>query len=255
MYFDALTHVTMDGKWFHTLYDASLERLINESNKAKITKALLVGIAGIIPNDYILHVANEHPDLFIPIAGFNPVAFKDIRSIAHALKAISTKGFKGIKLHPRFGGRYHLLQKEIKWTICCAAKYNLTVLICTMLSFPAPPLELPVWKVVDELCGIEPNAKIIFVHGGYNDFLAVSEVVGKYQRVILDLSLTFLKFKEKSKDEFEYVFNKFDNNTVIGSDFPEYTFSEVLEEFNKLNIAESKRKNILFENLYGLFNG
>ena len=252
MIFDSLTHITGDGTWFDTGLDASLERLLRSCGESGVSRALLVGLPGIATNDLILSAAEEYEGLFVPIAGFNPIVPEGDSSIREALYDISKDGFRGIKLHPRFGG-YHPLEERVKQTISEAGKCGLAVLICTVWNHPTPPLKMPVWQIMDELCRINLDTKIVFLHGGYLDFFAAIEALKGYDNALLDLSCTFLRYMNVFKDKFLFVFNKFDKKVVIGSDYPENTFSEVLEAIDELNLQETKKNNILHNNLEEIF--
>lgn len=253
MYFDSLVHITEDGKWFNSKIDASYDRLLLECKQNNVTKLMLSGLPGIINNQYLLDAFSLQPELFVPIAGFDPTVYDCEKELTLALQKLSHDGFRGIKLHPRLN-KYHPLDEKVKWAILNSVDYNLVVMFCTMWGNPMPMLEKPIWAIIDEICRININSKIIFVHGGYWDVLATSETIKNYENILIDLSYTFLRFKDVYRDRFEYLFSRFDRKICLGSDFPEYSITDVIEYFNTFHLNENKKENILIKNLQNFIN-
>ncbi len=75
MIIDANVHITEDGKWFGTTKNASIKSLLEEIKKNKIDKALLLPVPGTVRNNYVLKIASQFPDKFIPAASFNPALY------------------------------------------------------------------------------------------------------------------------------------------------------------------------------------
>jgi predicted TIM-barrel fold metal-dependent hydrolase len=252
MFFDSLTHLTKDGRWFGTHHDASLARLLRENRRAGVTKALLCALPGKIDNDFVLSCAKRHSALFIPVAGLNPKEFSRSSQLDTEMRSLKKRGFRGIKLHPRLGA-YHPLDRKVEWAVKSAGACGLPVLFCTVWSHPMPPLKSPVWDIIDRICRMDEGACIIFMHGGYFDFLAVSEIIKNHENALLDLSYTFLRFKDIHREAFDHVFRNFDRKTVLGSDFPEMTFGEVRVFLKTFRLPEEKKDNITFNNLKKVF--
>ena len=74
MIFDALTHVTPDGRWFHTDLDASEQHLLRQLDESQAQRAMVVPLAGYIENPFVLELCRRSPDRLIPCASFNPAA-------------------------------------------------------------------------------------------------------------------------------------------------------------------------------------
>ncbi len=53
MIIDSLTHVTPDGRWFNTSHDAREARLLQEMDAAGVERAVVVALAGFIPNEFV----------------------------------------------------------------------------------------------------------------------------------------------------------------------------------------------------------
>lgn len=250
--FDSLSHIKLDGSWYGTKHNSSVERLLQEFDKG-LNKTLLVGM----PDDeieYLITVSNQYRDRFVPIA---PMVF-DIDTSHEELEEqilnYKKLGFKGIKIHPRFLNT-NLTDENIKHTIKIAGKYNLVSLLCTVHRAPSKPLKRPLHDIIHEICDETQDSKTILLHGGYYDLLATSEVIRSFENTLLDLSATLIRFQDTHiLNDIIYLFKTFDRRVCIGSDFPEFTIEDVLNIIeNKILhnnfIDKQKLENIYFNNL------
>ena len=250
--FDSLSHIKKNGDWYGTKHDASIARLLNELDK-NATKTLLVGM----PNDdlnYLITIAQQYSERLIPIA---PIIF-DIdtsqEKLEQQISEYKDMGFKGIKIHPRFLNT-NLLDKNIIKSINIAGKYGLPSLLCTVHRAPSKPLKRPLHDVIHEICDETQKNKMILLHGGFYDLLATSEIIRGFENTLLDLSATLIRFQDTHiLDDIIYLFKTFDKRVCIGSDFPEFTLTDVLETINnkvlkKNTIRKEKLENIYFNNL------
>lgn len=254
--FDSLTHIKSDAQWYGSHHNASAERLLKEFENGT-SKALLVGM----PDDdihYLISIAKMHSDKFIPIA---PIIFDDstaFHQLEEQIIYLQQMGFKGIKIHPRLLN-INLTHPKIIEIIHLSGKYNLVSLLCTVHRSPSKPLKRPLSDIIHEICDETQNSKTILLHGGYYDLLATSELIRSYENVLMDLSATLIRFKDTSViQDISFLFKTFDRRICIGSDFPEYTMSDIMQviEEKKLNdIDSNKLENILYNNLYNYFQG
>ena len=254
MYFDSLTHITADGRWYNTAHDATVSRLLNVCSRAHVSKALLVGMPN-CAQEHILMASNTYRDLFIPIAGLNPTQFHDQNELFDYLNHLKQKGYRGVKLHPRFGK--HLPDcKEVHWVLDSCAKLNMVVLLCTMWGPPTPLMTKSVKNTVHHLCEATNGATLILVHGCTTDILSISDIIVKYSNVLIDASYTIIKYIESSvRQDLEYLMKHCDKKLIIGSDFPEFTYDDVLKTIAKYfgDINKDKIDNVTFRNLDQIF--
>jgi predicted TIM-barrel fold metal-dependent hydrolase len=254
MIIDTLTHITKDGYWFDTAHDASLSRLIRVMKEAKVDKSLLVSNRQ-EDNEVVLSTYKKFPEKFIPIGAVKINGFSD-KKIEKMMVQMKTEGFHGIKIHPRLL-RLSLLSKEINAALFWAANLDLVSLVCTIHRHPAPVLGRPLYDVIHELCENHSQTKMVLLHGGYYDLLAVSEIIRPYENVLLDLSVTLIRFLESSiGNDIRFLVKRFDQRLVVGSDFPEYTFTDVLIAFEKLGFSREylNNKGILGDNFKRFFH-
>lgn len=224
---DSLTHITSDGQWYGTNHDADLNRLLSEMDQARLDKAVLVGMPDLDCDHAILAACEDHPEKFIPVAGVD--VSQDEMTVNERLLSISEAGFSGIKIHPRSSAT-PLTYPMVDFAVKRAGELNLASFICTIHRPPLPPQTQPLASSIQELCQNNPDSKIVLLHGGYTDLLATSELIRPLENAFLDLSFTFQRFQKTSLAlDVDFLIDTFDRRIVFGSDFPEYTYSDVLD--------------------------
>jgi len=112
----------------------------------------------------------------------------------------------------------------------------------------APPVDL-----IYRLLVRHPNTKCLLIHGGTTDLLALSDIVRSLPNVLLDLSMTLLRYRGSSIDlDLHYVLSRLDQKCVVGSDFPEHLPDEakrrVLELMNGCPSEKLASISSLFSN-------
>jgi predicted TIM-barrel fold metal-dependent hydrolase len=254
-FFDSLTHVTADGSWLGTTkYDARCERLITELDRCAPARACLVAIAGVIDNETVLAATRRYPDRFVPIGSINPAALGSEREIVDAVALLAKQGCAGLKLHPRLNG-YDPLHMKVIRALRAAGDAGLIVFLDTLFRQAARATRNAP-DLIDALAVAAPRTKIVLLHGGGSQVLAVSEVVAAHPNLVLDLSFTIHRFSGSSvDDDLRFLMRTFDRRMVVGSDFPEYeplaTRDRVLQLCEGLDPA--KAANVLSGNLERLF--
>jgi predicted TIM-barrel fold metal-dependent hydrolase len=250
-FFDSLVHATADGRWLEgTSYDASLTRLLAEMDRAGVERACLVGIADHPSNAVVSAFARQHPQRFVPIAGFNPAAHSGELEVAAALAELARTGAAGIKLHSRLND-YDPLDPRCLTAIDAAGDLGLPVFFCTICQQRSRSVGSIV-EIVDRLATRPSRARIVLLHGGGTAILDLFELVRMHAHLLLDLSFTILRYAGSSLDlDLSYLMQQLDQRLVLGSDFPQYTPMQALERFDELSVglSDHKRANILHANL------
>lgn len=233
---DSIVHITGNGTWFDTGLDAGLPRLRREMERAGVDRAVLVANPSLDDNHLMLDTAENNQDIFIPFAAVSP-AGKSEEMIEKEMARFVEAGFAGIKIHPRLCG-LSLASREIDTCLRLAGKYDLTAYLCTIHRPPSPPLHRPVYDIIHELCCNNTSTRIVLIHGGYTELLQTSEVIRSFENVLLDLSQTLTRFADSSIGrDIAWLFETFEKRLVVGSDFPEYTYSDVLAALDRLGIS------------------
>jgi predicted TIM-barrel fold metal-dependent hydrolase len=255
LFFDSLVHTNYEGAWLaHDKFDASLGRLLKEIEQVRPYRACLVNIAGYSDNAELADIAAKHPDLFVPIAGFNPSTHTADEGIERELAEIADRGFAGIKLHPRLND-YDPLDKRCLKAISHAGRCNLVVLIDTLFRQKTRIVDHPA-NIIDRIAFSCPDTRIVLLHGGASAMLDIYEIVRARSNLLLDTSFTLMRYAGSSlDDDIRFVFRTLDQRMTVGSDFPEYSLRDVrtyLESFLDL-LPKEKSENILFRNLDRFF--
>lgn len=252
--FDSLVHVTRDGGWINGRDDASYARLIAELDRAGVSRACLVGLAGVVDNDYVRQCARTSDGRLVPIAGIDPSSAARDGEVADEVARAAREGFAGIKLHPRLNG-YDPLGPRCLAAIAAAAENRLIVFLDTLFRQPSRAT-IYAADIIDRIAHECAGAAIVLLHGGGAALVDVAEVVRVHAALTLDLSFTLLRYAGSSLDaDVRWVMGRLDQRIVIGSDMPEYTPAEAFQRAEQLaaGLAPEKWANIAHRNLERLF--
>jgi predicted TIM-barrel fold metal-dependent hydrolase len=248
--FDSLAHPTLSGSWLHSGKDARFATLAASLEGAGYLGAAAVGIWGVegYRDETFIEQCRRHRTL-VPVAGFNPGHKGSLTTEMQRLRAL---GYKAIKLHPRYTG-LELAGPKLGQTLAAAAENDLLVFFCTYqhCAIERYPSEDPFFSLVRALKAA-PEAKVVLVHGGDVELLRYAELVRFNPNLILDISLTIMKYAGSSLDaDLSFLFRGFDRRICIGSDYPEYSHRELRTRFEDLaaGIASDKAENNAFRNI------
>ncbi len=248
--FDSLVHVTRSGGWLNGRDDASYARLVMELDRARVERACLVGLVGVVDNPYILECAHAANERFVPIAGVDPSRCADEGGIVDEVARLARDGFAGIKLHPRLHG-YDPLGSACLQAIRAASKHRLTVFLDTLFRQQAHATRYAA-DVIDRIVHDCAGASLVLLHGGGAALLDIAELVRVHPALTLDLSFTLMRYAGSSLDaDIRWVMGQLDERIVIGSDMPEYTPAEVFARAEQLaeGLAAAKWANMAYRNL------
>jgi predicted TIM-barrel fold metal-dependent hydrolase len=248
--FDALAHPTLSGSWLRCGRDARFHNLAASLEAAGYLGAAAVGIWGVegYADEAFMQECRRHRGL-VPVAGFNPAHANAVSSEMQRLRIL---GYGAIKIHPRFTDM-ELAGPKLGETLGSAAEQDLVVFFCTYqhCGIERYPDEDPFFSLVRALKAA-PKAKVVLVHGGDVQLLRYAELVRFNPNLILDLSMTIMKYAGSSLDaDLAFLFRTFDRRICIGSDHPEYGHQELRTRFEELSsgIAREKAENIAFRNI------
>lgn len=251
---DSLTHTTPDGRWFHTGHDASESRLLREMDAAGVERAVLVGLAGHISNQYVAQTSARHADRLIACGSFNPAAYENAAAAAQAFRAeFNTSSFRALKLHPRLNG-YDPLDARCLAVLGEVAQMSqpLPVWMDTLFQRPGATLQRPVVESIRELVVHFPQITFVLLHGGGTWLLHVAEAIRDCPNAFLDFSFTVTRYAGTSvEDDLRGLLGTFDRRLIFGSDFPEYTMADALAVFGRVSAGLDREKcaNILGRNV------
>jgi predicted TIM-barrel fold metal-dependent hydrolase len=254
MVFDSLTHVTADGRWFHTDLDASEKELRRQLDASETQRAMVVALAEHIENQFVLNVCDRDPERLIPCASLNPAAYATPADAKAALRAeLKGSAYKALKLHPRLG-RYDPLDARCLALLEELASWEkpLPVWFCTLLYYRGGTLQKSPVDTIHEIVGRFPNLTFVLLHGGGTWIMQLAEAIRDCPNAFLDISFTLQRYGSSSIGaDLRCLLNNFDRRMVFGSDFPEGGIGSSVEIFRSLakDVAEEKSANVLGGNL------
>jgi|SRR5271166_550018 len=257
MVFDSLTHVTPDGRWFHTDLDASEDHLLRQLDESHARRAMVVPLAGYIENRFVLEVCQRDAGRLIPCASFNPAAYATPKDAGAALRAeLRESPYRALKLHPRLG-RYDPLDPRCLATLeeMASWEHPLPVWLCTLFYYRGGQLRKAPVDTIHELVGRFPSLTFVLVHGGGTWIMQVAEAVRDCPNAFLDISLTMQKYRLSSiAADLRYLVSHFDRRMIFGSDFPEASIGGSVDMFREIadGISPEKCARVLGGNLNGI---
>ena len=239
-FLDALTHVTPDGSWFGTAKDASFDRLLRELDEADIERAVLVALAGHVPNEVVLAAAARRPDRLVPALSLNPADQPDpAGAVTRARAVLRDAGARIVKFHPRLG-HYDPLDERFVAVLedMCAWPAPPLIWLCSLFRHARGPLRKPPVDAAHELVTRFPALTFVLLHGAGPEVLALAEAVRPCENAFVDLSLTLTRYAGTSVDaDLRFLFTRFDRRTLFGSDWPEAPLVEARRRFENLAAA------------------
>lgn len=254
-YFDSLVHATSDGTWLGgTRYDAGIGRLLHEMDSAGVERACLVAIADLAENSDVHKFWKAHPDRFVPVGSTNPGRARDEAGAAADVKSLAEQGFLGLKLHSRLN-EYDPLDPRTIAAVRAAGECGMVVFLDTLFRQKKYPTA-PAADIIDRIALACPDTRIILLHGGASEMLQVFEMVRMHNHLILDISFTLMRYAGSSLDQdMRFVCQNLDQRVTVGSDFPEYTQTQMIERFEMITdgLPADKIARIRSKNLEALF--
>lgn len=247
--FDSNAHPTLSGEWFSGSPGINAQSLLKQMESFDVRMCCAVGMFGVggYENDAFIKMCNQSEKL-VPIAGVNPDV---ISNPEKEIEDIQLMGFRGVKIHPRLCNiALDSLPLKRVLDVCSARRFP--VFLCTYYWEKGGNSCVNNYDALIRLISKYDDLPLVLLHGGVHDILKLSEVARYYSNVILDLSFTILKYEGSSLDlDIEYLFHQFDRRICIGSDQPEYDYSDLRRRFEYFsrNISEDKARNIAYKNI------
>jgi predicted TIM-barrel fold metal-dependent hydrolase len=253
--FDSLTHPTLDGSWIKAIPSANtLRELEAEMSATNVRWAFAVGMKGVggyreeMYADYVRTASQK----ILPIAYFDYQESETRSRVCSKLDIIAGRGYVGIKLHPRFSG-INLRSKKLPGVLLEAARRQLAVLICTYTYGNSGAGKGNSYLDVGPLLErTPPDCKVVLLHGGDVNVLAMMEITRQHPTALLDLSFTICRYEGSSIDiDIRYLIKNFDRRICVGSDSPQFSLHELRRRLDELtdHVQRERVENVSYRNL------
>ena len=249
MIFDTNVHLTLSDKWSNNKFSIknNLRKNFDKIYKSYGLKGYAcVGISNLEKYNHEQYIKKfRNKNVFI-VPALNPN-----NKINDQLKLFEKYKCKAVTIHPRSVNK-NLSDLNLDKIFYLCNKKKLRIFICTYSN-----------DIPKNFCTSDPkyvfaqaykkysNLKILLMHGGCERILEYSELVRFSKNILLDLSLTIMKYKNSSVDhDIKYLFQNFDQKITLGSDYPEVNYKEFINriKFFSKGLTKNKRDNIYFKN-------
>jgi len=217
--------------------------LIKDGSKVGVTHYLVHSVATKPSqvrsiNEFISYEVKTHAGMFTGFGALHP----DSEDIEGDLKHLLELGLKGVKIHPDFQG-FALDGKKAFELGAVIRDAGIPVLIhCgdKRYSYSNPDQLIPFIKSL-------PGLTIIAAHfAGWSVWdEAYEKVAGRYDILVDSCSSLYAMTPERACD----MIRRFGADKVLwGTDYPMWEHEPEMEMFNRLDLSESERRMILYDN-------
>jgi len=256
MIIDANVHFTAHGGWFHTPHDASLARLKKCVKEAGVDAAIAVPLPGTIGNDEQRNLIAHEPQI-IHACTFNPAEFQNTTDAAAAFLNEFGDGQKRfVKFHNRFG-KYHPEDERFLAVVKANDDMEVPMVIgvCGLLHDRNTPSAIDPIAYFFNLAQTMRKSSLVVMHGGGTRILQMAEMCRDLHHVYFDLSMTLSKYKGTGvAADIKWLCAHYDRRMIWGSDFPEVSILDALNDFREVvgDLSAEKSANILGGNIQRL---
>ena len=233
MLFDSLAHPTCNGKWFGNRSGVTHEEVALDLARHGYSGALAVGLPGV--GDYehakFMAITKQHADL-IPVAALTRYESRDL--IARDLDEIVGLGFRIVKIHPRLLN-YEKTLEMLPVMIHECVNRHLAVMLCTYPEYLSVVKPSEALQNMAEAIRTEPAGYFMTMHSGVLDPMPFAEIARNNDHVILDFSLSLLKYPYPVRGFLEVFAKEIPQSICLGSDGPEWTYDQVGTELELIS--------------------
>jgi predicted TIM-barrel fold metal-dependent hydrolase len=249
---DIHTHPHPNTSLSRQVSDASwgVASLLQNMKKCRVSRAALLPIAPMIPNELIQDACREYPELI----GFASVDLQEPgRCLTTLDEAIRVWGLKGLKLHPRLQKMNPSHLGLVLELTCLAAELNIPVLIDAFF-YGAAAYELDVLRLIATLSREIARARIIIAHMGGLKVLEATLMAKENPNLYMDLSFSPLYFEGSSvEQDIAFAMKKLGPDRLLfGSDFPHMdiarSISKVQELMDRAGFNDAEQARVMGEN-------
>lgn len=252
-FFDSLAHPTLDGSWtmgrIGQTFDQLAQRMEEDSRYQGAALCGLEGVGCYDPERYFA-AASKLPGRILPIA---PYQFKYGTDQITELRRI---GYKAIKIHLHSSIGTGFRSSDLRAVLERIYPSFQLVYICTYCyRINMRPNQL--LSDVLEVAAKYADTATVFAHGGVHELMHYYEVLKHTKNTYLDLSYTTMRYGNIYDNVLSFLTENFNTRLLIGSDSPEYEYSEVIKKFHSVanESSDTKVDDIMFRNMKVIWDG
>ncbi|RMG50883.1 MAG: amidohydrolase [Acidobacteria bacterium] len=235
-----------------------LEEQIRRMDAAGIEKGLLIATTGGKPGSdeffekpytVIQDVIERHPDRFKGIIGVN--AHRIMPWLEKVERAVREFHFVGAHLYPHWHGVppddrifYPFYAK------CAELRIPIEIQVGHSAQSFLPTVARPM--TLDRVAIDFPELKIIGIHIGYPWTEEMISLAWKHPNVFIGTDAHAPRYWDRSLVHF--INTRGQDKVLFGTDWPVVDFERAIQEIDALELKESAKKKLLFENAVRVFN-
>jgi len=235
-----------------------LEEEIRRMEAAGIDRGLLVATTGGKPGSdeffekpytLIQQIIEQYPQRFRGIIGINPYQIMPwVKKLEHAVREL---GFVGAHVYPHWYGAppddraYYPFYAK-----CVELGVPIEILVGHSAQQFLPTVARPV--TLDRVAIDFPELKIIGIHIGYPWTEEMIAVAWKHAHVYIGTDAHAPKYWDPSL--LRFINGRGQDKALFGTDWPVIEFERAIKEIETLELKESVKKKLLFENAVRVFN-
>jgi len=259
MIIDANTHISDTGFWFDTNKIATIEDLLFSMRQSGISKSLILPLPGVISNSAVDKIEEKYSDLIIAGSYFNPKQYNSfIEAINEFNQEIVLKNKRIVKFHNRlckYGFYDENFFKVLEFNNSLIKP--IPIAICGIFHDGNSNTAIVPPTYIYEIVKKFSNTNFLILHGAGSWIFKTAEMIRSLKNVHLDLSFTISRYKGSSVDlDIRWLSNNFDKRLIWGSDSPEISQKQALEDFYSVagRLTSDKIDNILGNNIRSLLD-
>ena len=197
--------------------NGKLDDLIRDGNEVGVTHYLVHSVATTPKqvksiNEFIAESVKQHPDLFTGFGTMHP----DSEDLQGDFDYLIELGLKGVKLHPDF--QLFSMDEERAFRI-------------------------------GEIVSLEKFPEITFIgahFAGWSMWEDATRQLSKYENLYVDLSSSLYALSPETALELIHAYGA--DRVLWGTDYPMWESVSEMEYFNKIDLTDEERSQILYEN-------
>ncbi|MGN0589678.1 MAG: amidohydrolase family protein [Ruminiclostridium sp.] len=227
--------------------NGTIANLLSNCDKVGVSKCLVHSVATTHEqvekiNNFLIASVRANPQRFVGFAALHPSM--DLKETEKEVDRVISEGLKGIKLHPDF--QHFNIDDKHAMEMYEVIDGRIPILFHvgdSRYSFSDPERLAVVAKRF-------PKQKVICAHlGGYQKWERGVKCLSDLPNVYTDecSSLPFLT-PETAR---EYILAFGTDRVFFGTDYPMWNVEEELERFDRIDLSDSDREKILYNNIAG----
>lgn len=236
----------------------SIDLLIGEMDQAGIQWGVVMGRQsvdplGVIPNDEIAALINEHPDRFVAWAGIDLAEPMDA-CLAEIRRCMKLPGFKGVSIEPTISRNESIERADDRrlypiYDECVTLDVPINITLSAALQMQANrPYEN---TNPAQLCEVARDFPKLDIHVAHAAWPSVMEIIGVAficENIWVSPDQYLIKRIPAAQEYLTAANNYFQDRTLFGTAYPSKPLPEMVQEYEAWDWAPGVRDKVMYRN-------